>query len=314
MSQTAAQPSRLRRSLAILALRDVPFWTASRWRRLLRLLVFVVYVHIIMLAILLPLENRLAFPGWTFAHEWHPPSESLRAREVELTSADGTAIHAWFVTPLHWQPSWGAVLYSHGNGGNLSMRQDTLARWRRELHRAVLVYDYPGYGKSGGKPTEPSCYAAAEAAYAWLVETQQVPAKQIILLGSSMGGAMATELATRHEHRLLVLVGTFTNFPDIAQKTIFWLPARWLVSNRLDNLDKIDRVRGPVFIAHGSVDRVVPCWMGERLFEKAKAPKRFLRLEDHPHMHPTRPAFYQAVREFLDETGPGLDPRNRRRD
>jgi fermentation-respiration switch protein FrsA (DUF1100 family) len=294
--------SRTRHVLAILALRDVPFWTASRWRRLLRLVVFIFYVHLIMLAILLPMENRLAFPGWTFGRDWYPPDPELGIQEVELTSADGTAIHAWFVAPPDWKPSAGAVLYAHGNGGNLSMRQGTLARWRNELHRAVLVYDYPGYGKSGGKPNEQSCYAAAECAYAWLVEERKVPACEVILLGSSMGGAMATELATRHEHRMLVLIGTFTNFPDMAQKTIPWLPTRWLVSNRLDNLDKIDRVGGPVFIAHGTEDTVVPYWMGEKLFEKAKEPKRFLRLEDHPHMHPERPAFFEAVRRFLDET------------
>jgi fermentation-respiration switch protein FrsA (DUF1100 family) len=88
----------------------------------------------------------------------------------------------------------------------------------------------------------------------------------------------------------------------MAQKTIPWLPTRWLVSNRLDNLDKIDRVRGPVFIAHGTDDRVVPYWMGEKLYEKAREPRRFFPLHDHTHMHPSRPAFFTAVRAFLDET------------
>ncbi len=301
----AGRLSRLRAALAILALRDVPFWGASWWRRLLRIPVFLVYLHILVIAILLPLENRLLFPTWAGANDWHPPDEALHVREVMLTSGDGTAIHAWFIAPPHWKPSWGAVHYSHGNGGNLSTRQDRLARWRLELNRAVLIYDYPGYGKSGGKPTEAGCYAAAEAAHAYLVEEQQVPAGEVILLGSSLGGAMATELATRHDNRMLVLVGSFTSFPDMAQKTIPWLPVRWLVSNRMDNLERIDRVRGPVFIAHGSDDSVVPCWMGEKLAEKAKEPKRFLRLEGHPHMHPYQPEFFAAVRQFLDETRPG---------
>jgi fermentation-respiration switch protein FrsA (DUF1100 family) len=297
-----AAVSRTRRVLAILALRDVPFWTASWSRRLLRVAVFLVYVNLLMIGILVALENRLLFPGWSSGGDWQPPGEGLGIEEVELTSADGTAIHAWFTAPPGWRPSSGAVLYSHGNGGNLSWRQGTLLRWRNELDWAVLIYDYPGYGKSGGKPTEQGCYASAEAAWTWLVEVQKVPPREVVLLGSSLGGAMATELATRHDNRLLVLIGTFTNIPDMAQKTIFWLPSRWLVSNRMDNLAKIDQVRGPVFIAHGTADGVVPYWMGEKLFEKAKEPKRFLRLDDHPHMHPDRPAFYEAVRRFLDET------------
>jgi fermentation-respiration switch protein FrsA (DUF1100 family) len=269
---------------------------------LLRLVVAVVYLHLILLAVGLPLEDRFAFPGWTFAGESRPPAEELGVQPVWLTAGDGTSIHAWFIAPPDWRPSSGAVLYSHGNCGNLSTRQGTMARWRKELNRAVLIYDYPGFGKSSGKPTEQGCYEAGEAAHAWLLETMNVSQREIILLGSSMGGAVATELATRHDNRLLVLVGTYTNYPDRAQKTIFWLPTRWLVSNRLDNLAKIDQVRGPVFIAHGTADDVVPFWMGEKLFEKAKEPRRFLRLEDHPHMHPERPAFYEAVRRFLDET------------
>jgi pimeloyl-ACP methyl ester carboxylesterase len=304
MSQTVTAPvkrSRLRRCLAILVLHD-SFWSASWRRRVLRIVVLVVYLYLLMIAILLPLENRLLFPGWSAPGPWYPPAQQLRVQEIELTARDGTLIHAWFIEPPHWQPSSGAILYSHGNGGNLSMRQESLARWRKELHRAVLIYDYPGFGKSTGKPTEQGCYDAAEAAYSFLVEEQKVPAGEVILVGSSLGGAMATELATRHDHRLLVLIGSFTSFPDMAQKTVPWLPSRWLVSNRLDNLDKIDRVRGPVFIAHGTGDGVVPYWMGERLFEKASEPKRFLRLEDHPHMHPSQPEFFEAVRKFLDQT------------
>jgi pimeloyl-ACP methyl ester carboxylesterase len=312
MSETTTLPeqrSRLRHVLAILALRDVPFWTCSLWRRVLRVPIFIVYVNVIMLAILLPLENRLLFPGWSFGGEWVAPADALHIQEIELTTADGTTIYAWFMAPPDWKPSSGAILYSHGNGGNLSWRQNTMAGWQLELQRAVLIYDYPGYGKSGGKPTEAGCYAAAEAAFTWLVETQKVPGREIILLGSSLGGAMATELATRHDHRLLVLIGSFTSVPDMAQKTIFWLPTRWLVSNRMDNLAKIDQVCGPVFIAHGTADKVVPYWMGEKLYENAREPKCFFRMDNHPHQHPTMPEFYEAVRRFLDETSPAARDR-----
>ncbi len=306
MSETpreTAPPSRLRQVLAILALRDVPFWKKSWRRQVLRFVVALVYAHIMAIAILLPLENRLLFPGWSFGGAWYPPPAHLGLRDVELTLDDGTALHAWFLAPPDWKPEHGAVLYSHGNGGNLSMRAGSMVVWRRHMKRAVLCYDYPGYGRSLGKPTEAGCYAAAEAAHAWLVGEQKVPAREVILLGSSLGGAMATELATRHEHRLLVLTGSFTSFPDMAQKTLPWVPVvRWLVSNRMDNLDKIARVRAPVFIAHGTADQVVPYRMGERLFERAQEPKRFYRMDGYPHQHPIEPEFFAAVRAFLEET------------
>jgi fermentation-respiration switch protein FrsA (DUF1100 family) len=166
----------------------------------------------------------------------------------------------------------------------------------------VLVYDYPGYGWSEGRPSEKGCYAAAEAAFAWLTQAKEVPEREVVLLGSSLGSAMACELATRHDNRLLVLVGGFTSFPDMAQKTVPCYPSRWLVHNRLDNLSRIEHVRGPVFVAHGTEDRLVPFWMGKRLYARAPEPKRFYPVAGHGHSHPSDEAFFAAVREYLDET------------
>ena len=292
--------SRLREILAILLLLDMPFWMKSTRRRILRLAAVAAYTYVGVLLVLLALENSFLFPA-SSRDDWYNPPPHLAIRDVELHSADGNILHAWWTEPQGWAPSRGVVLYSHGNGGNLSGRGTTLSRWRKELGRAVLIYDYPGYGKSSGKPTEAGCYAACEAAYRHLVEERGVPAKEVILLGSSLGCAMSIDLATHHECRALVLCSPFTSFPDMAQKTFPWLPARWLVRNKLDNLAKIDRVNCPVFITHGTADALVPYGMGERLFEKAREPKRFLRLQDHPHAHPDQREFYEAVRAFLGE-------------
>src|SRR5262249_43741555 len=155
------------------------------------------------------------------------------------------------------------------NGNNLSGRGGNILRWKNALHRAVLIYDYPGYGRSTGKPTEAGCYAAADAAYDFLVEQQKVPPTEMILLGSSLGGAMAHDLAVRRDNRMLILINAFTSFPDMAQKTFPWLPARWLVRNRLDNLTKIKSCSSPIFITHGTADDLIPFSQGERLFAAA---------------------------------------------
>lgn len=287
--------------IAILLLRDVPFWTRSGWRRLGRFGAFACYTYLGVLLVLLALENHFLFPAAS-REQWFAPPGELHAIDVELLSSDGNTIHAWWTQPDGWTPERGVIHYSHGNGGNLSGRGLNLVRWRRELDRAVFIYDYPGYGKSSGKPTEAGCYAAGEAAYRYLVEEKKVPAQEVILLGSSLGGAIATELATHHECRALLLCSPFTSFPDMAQKTFPWLPARWLVSNKLDNLAKIDKVGCPVFIVHGTADGLVPFWMGERLFERAKEPKRFLRLEGYGHAHPVQREYYEAVRAILAAT------------
>jgi pimeloyl-ACP methyl ester carboxylesterase len=293
---------RYRALAAIVLLHDVPFWSKSLSRRVARFFAFGGYSYVGILLVLLALENRLLFPGSTFATEWYEPATELAVQNVELSSADGNTIHAWWSVPVGWKPERGAILYSHGNGGNLSMRQGNIAQWRRTTGKAVLIYDYPGYGKSTGKPTEAGCYAAVNAAYDWLVEEQKVSPSELLLVGSSLGGAMAVDLAVRRECRALVLINPFTSFPDMAQKTFPWFPARWLVSNRLDNLSKIGKCRVPVFITHGTSDTLIPFSQGERLFAAAKEPKRFLPRPGDGHWHPTENAFFEAVLAFLYET------------
>ncbi len=188
-------PPRWRRFLAIVMLRDVPFWQNTFSRRVARVFAFGGYSYVGVFLVLLALENQLLFPGSTAAREWYEPAPELAIQEVKLASADGNTIHAWWSVPDGWTPERGAILYSHGNGGNLSMRQMNILHWRDATKQAVLIYDYPGYGKSTGMPTEAGCYAAADAAYDWLIDKQQIAASQLLLVGSSLGGAMAVDLA-----------------------------------------------------------------------------------------------------------------------
>jgi fermentation-respiration switch protein FrsA (DUF1100 family) len=287
--------------LSVLALRRPEFWERSRWHRLGRLGLLFAYCYLGVLIVLLFLENRLLFRPDKADEWWANPPAGLVVRDVDLTSADGTALHAWWAEPADWRAERGALLFSHGNGGNLSMCGEVVKQQCDRLGQAVLIYDYPGYGRSAGKPTEEGCYAAGVAAHAWLTEYKGLRAEDVILYGDSMGGAIATELATRYPCRALVLVSTFTSFPDMAQKTVPFLPARWLVRNKLDNLGKIGSVKAPVFIAHGTADRMIPYSQGERLFNAAGEPKQFFPMPGLDH-NDTKPAsFYEAVGAFLEE-------------
>ncbi|HTU21126.1 MAG TPA: alpha/beta hydrolase [Gemmataceae bacterium] len=228
-----------------------------------------------------------------------PPPPDLNIQDVELTGAGGSRLHAWWMTPPDWEPGQGALLYCHGNAGNLSHRGEGLRRWRDLVQLAVLIFDYPGYGHSSGVPTEAGCYAAADTAFDWLNRVQKVPGERVLLYGGSLGGAVATDLAVRRPHRGLVLVSTFTSVADMANLRFPWLPARWLLRNRFDNLGKIAACHQPVFLAHGTADTVVPYTMGERLFAAANEPKHFFSMPGHDHNHTPPPDFYRSLRDFL---------------
>lgn len=292
------------RSLGSFASLRSTYWRRSWRHRLARQMLFLIYGYFGVLLVLLLLENRFVFAPATAAQDWQPPPPDLRIEDIELTSGDGTAVHAWWATPRDWKPEQGALLYCHGNGGNLSHRGESMRRCHDFLDVAVLIFDYPGYGRSGGRPSEAGCYSAADAAYKWLTEVRKVDKERILLYGVSLGGAVAANLAARHPHRALVLVSAFSSIPDMAQKQFPWLPARWLVRNRFDNLRHLALCRRPIFIAHGTADRLVPFAHSERLFAAACEPKQFFAMPGFDHNYPPSDDFFTALRQFLGRYAP----------
>jgi fermentation-respiration switch protein FrsA (DUF1100 family) len=250
------------------------------------------------------IERRLIFRPASQAQAWTEAPPELHARDVWLSLPGGVLAHAWWCEPEGWQPATGAVLYCHGNAGNLSQRAESVRRWITLLGQAALIFDYPGYGRSTGKPSEPGCYAAGEAGLDWIARERGVSAERIILFGGSLGGGIAIELATRRPYRVLVVVSAFTSVPDMARKQYPWLPVGRFIRNRFDNLAKMPRCPGRVFIAHGTADRYVPFSMGEKLFAAAREPKRFFPMTGYEHHHSPGPDFYAEMQRFLDTVSP----------
>jgi fermentation-respiration switch protein FrsA (DUF1100 family) len=241
-------------------------------------------------------ENSLLFHPVRDSDSWVTPPAWLRVQDVWLTSSSGHRIHAW------WCPSptaHGAVLFCHGNAGNLSHRCPIVIALMQSLGQSVLIFDYPGYGKSAGQPSEAGCYAAADAAYDWLVREQGIVGNQIVLFGESLGGGVAVDLAARHEHRALVLVKTFASIPDMARERWSTWSSSPLVRNRFDSVAKIKNCKAPIFVAHGDRDRVIPLAEAKKLYEAAPTPKKFFLLQGSDHNDPLPPAFYDALAAFV---------------
>jgi fermentation-respiration switch protein FrsA (DUF1100 family) len=269
---------------------------ARSWRwRLLRLAAIAVCTYLGFLVFLVLMEDRLVFHAKDCGNAWAPPT-GAGFRDIDLSTADGTRLHAWWCP---YENAHGAILHCHGSGGDLSHWGPRALELQEQLHESVLLFDYPGYGRSEGEPSEAGCYAAADAAFDWLTQTQSVPAEQVVLYGESLGGGVAVELAHRRPHRALVLVKTFTSIPDVAQQRFPLAPARWLAHNHFDNLAKVKDCTRPVFIAHGTTDTFVPFALGRRLFDAANEPKQFVAVEGKDHNEPLESGFLGDLRQFL---------------
>ncbi len=193
-----------------------------------------------------------------------------------LAAADGTRIHAWQATHPNATAS---LVWSHGNAGNISGRGDMLLALAARGFD-VLAYDYRGYGKSEGRPTEAGVYLDAEAAYDAEI-ARGVPASRIVCFGESLGAAVSIHLATRRRCSAVAVVSPFTNLRDVAR--FHYGPFGHFAGARFDSLSIVGKLGVPFFAAHGDRDEVVPYELGERLFAAAPRPKQFLRVPGAHH-------------------------------
>jgi hypothetical protein len=270
---------------------------AKRPRRLARWLIVLYALGFLLLArgLLMWLERSMIFfPSTASQGDWNP--RGFPREDAHFTAADGTRLHGWYVP--HEKPR-AAILYCHGNAGNITHRADVLETLHRRVGASVLMFDYRGYGRSEGKPGEAGVLADARAARAWLAQRAGIDQRNVVLMGQSLGGAVAVDLAAADGARGLVLESTFTSVPDMAAHYYPWLP-RFLLRTRLDSLAKIGRYHGPVFQAHGDADTIVPFQQGQKLFNAANEPKEFFTLRGLNHNDPLPAKYYGELARFLD--------------
>ncbi len=245
-------------------------------------------------------QARLVFYPETGREIIATPGEAgLPYENIRLTTGDGLSLHGWFIPAA--QPR-GTVLFLHGNAGNISHRIDSLQMFHR-LGYNTLIFDYRGYGDSGGTPSEEGTYRDAEAAWRYLTEQRHIPSCRIVLFGESLGGAVGAWLAARQKPAALVIASGFTSVPGLARHFYPYLPVRWLARIRYDTEENLRAVAAPVLIAHSPEDEIIPFEHGRTLYEAAHPPRQFLELAGghNDGFIFMRDAWVKALGDFLDE-------------
>jgi len=214
------------------------------------------------------------------AHFCCTPDElNMDYREVYFLSEDGKRLHGWFF-PLKGE--YPVILFCHGNAGNISHRLEN-ARLLLGKDLQVFLFDYRGYGRSSGSPSEHGIYLDALAAYDYLRKEEGIPQENIIAFGRSLGASAAIDISLKRKVRSLMVESAFTSTREVARSTWLFFPLSYLLPAHYNNLKKISRVTAPTLFIHGMADDIIPFAMGMRLFEAATAPKYFFPLEGAGH-------------------------------
>lgn len=257
-------------------------------------------VLVLILAVRLYEPSMIYYPIKYPEGYWNPAAYGLSVEDAWMRTEDGIKIHGWFAKTRG--ASW-TLLWAHGNAGNISHRLDMLSELVANVPANVLAFDYRGYGRSEGRPSEEGVYEDARAAYDYLVKKADIDPARIVCFGQSLGGAVVIDLAAHRAIAGIIAEATFSSASDMARRMLPIPGIGWIVRSRFDSTAKIRELRIPILFMHGNADEVVPFELGRRLFEAANEPKVFWEIPGATHNDTSvvgGQEYYRRITEFLE--------------
>jgi len=216
---------------------------------------------------------------------YHPFSPQITGKglihnfeTINFKTSDNFELKGWF----HLKNSnKKTILFLHGNAGNLDNRIDKL-NFLGNMDINFLIISWRGYSGNPGNPSETGLYKDALGGIEWL-NKKGISNDRIILYGESLGTAITTEVAQNKNFAGIILEAPFTSMVDMGQKIYPIFPVRFLLKDKYESKNKIKNIKSPILVLHGRKDKIVPFYMGEKIFEMANNPKfkYFTDLDDH---------------------------------
>lgn len=229
-----------------------------------------------------------------------PDQWGLQYEKVSLKSTNGNRITGWYIPGKHADR---ALLFFHGNGGNMSHRRDSIEIFH-QLGLNVLIIDYQGYGESEGTPGEQAMYDDGRAAFDYLVNERKFRKENIVIFGRSLGGAVAVRIAAEKQPGAVILESTFASVPDVAS---YYFPvlSKIIVSRyRFNSVAQVKKVHCPLLVLHSKQDDVIPYMSGVKLYNAANNPRLFVQLvgDHNTGFMQSQPAYEDVLASFLEES------------
>jgi len=245
------------------------------------------------------LSRRLVFKPEPGEHDFKEPvfPSDVSHEHLFFDTQDGNHLHGWLVRR---EGNHGLLLICHGNRGSIAGREDT-AMFYLELGMDVCLFDYRGYGRSTGIPSEFGTYCDVDAAWSYLTKQRGYNACDIVLLGQSLGAAIASHLATHVTPRAIILESTFSSLPKLAGELYPLLKYPLTVLVKYNTLTKIPEFTAPLLLVHSTEDEFIGIHHGYELLNAAAPGTELVEITGRHHdgFFTSKSVYVPAIERFL---------------
>ena len=267
-----------------------------RGKKMLSLLVNILGFVIVLNIIMFFLQPGMIFIPYQTLDQ-SPRDWGLEYENVFIHTSDGFKLHGWYIPHKNAKRT---LLFFHGNAGNISHRGESIKIFHR-LGLNVFIFDYRGYGRSEGQPSEAGLYEDAQSAWNYLVSKKELQPDNIIIFGRSLGGAVAVTLATEVQPDALILESVFSSAGDMAKSLYPGLSYLLVLRFNFDNTAMIKQVHAPLLLMHSLDDELIPFEQGKKVFLAANKPKKMMTLQGNHNngFLQSQPDYEHHLKKFI---------------
>ena len=241
-------------------------------------LIFVLAVYLVItLSLYFFQRNLLYYPS---ENNYSGDRLTVPIEKVKIKTQDNIELLSWY----HKKnvSDYKTILFLHGNAGSLEDRIYKL-NFLGNLDVNFLIIAWRGYSGSSGKPSEFGLYQDAKSALNWL-NSKGITDNKIVLYGESLGTSVAIEVGQNRNFAGIILEAPFTSMIDIGKKHYPFFPVKLLLKDKYVSKNKIKNIKSPVLVMHGKEDKIVPFYMGKKIYDLANQPKFKYFPDDDDHM------------------------------
>ena len=261
---------------------------------LINILILILLGYLVITFVLFFFQRNLLY--YPVINNYSGEKLNVSVEKVKIKTEDNIELLSWY----HKKNSgdYKTILFLHGNAGTLENRIYKINHFKN-MNVNFLIIAWRGFSGNKGKPTEKGLYEDAKGALRWLAN-KGVKEESIIIYGESLGTGVATEIAQNKNFAGVILETPFTSMVNVGKTKYPFFPVSFLLKDKYESDKKIKNIKSPIFIMHGEVDKIVPFWMGEKMYELANEPKYSYFSKYDDHMMQYNEKLLNELKKFID--------------